>query len=94
MLSITILIFHNLDNFLAIELVLSAGYFVAADAAGAVDGFAAVGANAFAVVDGFAAVVAVRHGCSGFFLQEFSPLLKSSCGRSRIKVSETTSHGA
>jgi len=52
---------------------LSACDLVVADAAVTIHGFAAVGANALAVVDGVAAVFASR--LSGFFLQQFSPLL-------------------
>jgi hypothetical protein len=76
MLSITILNLHNLlEYFLARNFEgLSAGYFVAADAAGAAVCFAAVWTDAFALVDWFAAVVAMRVGWGCFFLQEFSPL--------------------
>src|SRR3990170_5850326 len=65
---------------------LSACNLVVADAAVAVDGFAAVGTNAFAVVDGVAAVFATRL-LSWLFLQQFSPLLHFTCRRLRIKVS-------
>jgi hypothetical protein len=90
MLSITIPDFHNLNNFLGREdSGLPASYLVAADAAGAAVGFAAVGADAFAFVDGFAAVIASRLRRSGFLLQNFSSQ-QGTCRHLRIKVSENT----